>query len=85
MAAPTAYGCSWAKGRIRAAAPSLHTQSQQCLISAASAACTAACCNTGWILSPLSMARDQTRSLMDTSRVLNLLSYNGNSSKLFNL
>ena len=32
-----------------------------------------------WILDPLSEARDQTRILMDTSRVLNSLSHNGNS------
>jgi len=31
------------------------------------------------ILNPLSEARDQTSILMDTSRVLNLLSHNGNS------
>ena len=30
------------------------------------------------ILNPLSKARDQTRILMDTSQVLNLLSHNGN-------
>ena len=31
-----------------------------------------------WILNPLREARDQTRILMDTSQVLNLLSHNGN-------
>ena len=31
-----------------------------------------------WILNPLSKARDQTFSFMDTSWVLNLLSHNGN-------
>ena len=35
--------------------------------------------NKYWILNPLSQARDQTHVLMDTSRVLNLLSHNGNS------
>ena len=34
----------------------------------------------GRILNPVSEARDQTRFLMDTSEVLNLLSHNGNSS-----
>ena len=32
-----------------------------------------------WILSPLSQARDQTRSPTDASRVWNLLSHNRNS------
>ena len=35
------------------------------------------------ILNPLSGARDQTCTLMDTSRVLNLLSYNRNSKRLW--
>ena len=34
----------------------------------------------GWILTPLSEARDQTRLLMDSSWVCNLLSHNRNSS-----
>ena len=37
------------------------------------------------ILNPLSEARDQTHILMDTSRVHNLLSHNGNSDFLFNV
>ena len=36
-----------------------------------------------WILNPLSEARDQTRILMDTSRVLNTLSHSGNAWKYF--
>ena len=36
-----------------------------------------------WILNPLCEARDQTRILMDTSWVWNLLSHNGNSLVLF--
>ena len=34
-----------------------------------------------WILNPLSEARDRTCILMDTNRVLNWLSHNGNSRK----
>ena len=34
------------------------------------------------ILNLLSETRDQTRILMDTSQVLNLLSHNGNSNKI---
>ena len=40
----------------------------------------AACDNTG-SFNPLSEARDQTRILVDTSQVLNLLSHNRNSQK----
>ena len=36
-----------------------------------------------WTLNSLSKARDQTHILMDTSRVLNPLSHNGNSFILF--
>ena len=36
-----------------------------------------------WILNPRGKARDQTHVLMDTSRVLNLLSHNRNSSFIF--
>ena len=35
------------------------------------------------ILNPLSEARDRTLILMDTSRVRNLLSHNGNSNKMY--
>ena len=35
-------------------------------------------------LNPLSKARDQTRILMDTSRVCNQLSHNGNSLFVYN-
>ena len=35
-----------------------------------------------WILKPLGKAWDETRILMDTSHVLNLLSHNGNSEIL---
>jgi len=34
-------------------------------------------CDLHWILNPLNEARDGTRILMDTSRILNLLSHNG--------
>ena len=40
-------------------------------------------CSVSWILNPLSKARDQIRIFMDISWVLNLLSYNGNSSNPF--
>ena len=36
-----------------------------------------------WILNPLSETRDQTHILMDTSRILNLLSHNGNSEFVY--
>ena len=36
-----------------------------------------------WILNPLSEARDQTCILLDTSRILNPLSHNGNSAYFF--
>ena len=54
-------------------------QPQQCQIRAASKDYAAARGNAGQILNPLSEARDQTRILMDTSWVLNPLSYSGNS------
>ena len=63
----------------------VYARPQQCRIQATSETYTAAHGNT-WYFNPLSKARDQTCILMDTSRVLNLLSYSGNSrkSKLLN-
>ena len=73
-ATPMAYGSSWTRGHIRAAAIGLHQshsnnrsephlwpppQLQQC-----------------WILNPLNEARHHTYILMDTSWVLNMLSHN---------
>ena len=39
------------------------------------------CCSLWqhWTLNPISKARDQTHILMVTSRILNLLSHNGNT------
>ena len=51
--------------------------------------CTCDLCHSSqqcWILNPVSKARDQTRILMDTSRVLNQLSHNRNNmSPVFSL
>ena len=72
-AIPVIYRSSQARGRIIAAAASL-CQPQQCGI--------LDLCHNLWqcqILNPLGKARDRTYVLMDTSRVLNPLSHNGNS------
>ena len=82
-AAPLACGSFQARGLIGAAAPGLCHKPEQCRIWAASVTYITAHGNTGSILNPLSKARDQTFILMDTSRVLNLLSRNRNSQILF--
>ena len=51
---------------------------EQGQIRASSLTYTAACSNAR-SFNPLSEARDRTRILMDTSRILNLLTHNGNS------
>ena len=72
-----AYGGSQARGRIRAAAASLHHSHSNarseliCDLHHSS--------QQRWILNPLSEARDQTRILMDPSQVLDPLSHSGNS------
>ena len=66
-AEPAAYGCSQVRGRIRAVASGLATAtavqdlSHICNPHHRSQQC--------WILNSLSEARDQTRILMDTSKV----------------
>ena len=74
-ARPEAYRSSQAKGRIGAAAASLHMATLD-----PSHICDQ-CCSLQqcWILNPLNKARDQTHIFMDTSQVLNPLSHNGNS------
>ena len=72
-----AYGSSWVRGQIRAAAEDYATAtaildpSHICSLNHSFWQCQ--------ILNPLSEARDQTHILMDTSQVLNLLSHSGNS------
>ena len=72
-----AYGSSHARGRIRAAAVH-HSHS-----SARSEPHPISICDLcyslqqGWILDPMSEARDQTHILMDISQALNLLSLSG--------
>ena len=81
--APAAYGSSQAKGRIRAAAASLHHSHSNvrsdcfCNLHHSSRQC--------WILNLLSEDRDQTCILLDASSVNNPLSHNGNSSSLFKM
>jgi len=76
-AAPEAYGSSWAKGQIRAAAAGLHhshsnARSEPRLWPHHGS-------RQHWILNPLSDARDRTCILMNASRILNPLGQNGNS------
>ena len=61
-----AYGCSQARGQIRATAAM--PQTQQCKIGATSSTYTAAHGNTG-SLTKLSKARDRTCNLMVTSQI----------------
>ena len=76
-----AYGSSRARNRIRAEAAGLHhshsnTRSELCLQPT-----TIAHSNTEFF-NPLSEARDQTRGLMDTTLIHNLLNHNGNASMI---
>ena len=80
MVSPTAYGCSQARGQIRAAIASLHhshsnTRSEPHLQRASS--------QQHQMLNPLSKARVRSWILMDTSWILNSMSHNGNSTKKF--
>ena len=78
---PAACGSSQARGWIGAIAASLHHSHSNARIQAVSLTYTTAHSNT--ILNPLSEARDQTCVLMVTSRILNVLSHNGNSPIYF--
>ena len=75
-----AYGGSQARGQSGAAAADLHDSHNNQNLSHI--------CNlylSLWqhqILNPLSKARDRTRLLKDTNRILNLLSHNRNSKSL---
>ena len=77
MAAPVAYECSQARGGIRAAA---YTAATATWIRDASMNYATTCGNTRsltlWV-----RPRDRTHILMDTSRVLNLLSHIWNAKK----
>ena len=72
------YGSSQARGQIGAAAEATATATPD-----PSCICDLQC--SLWqhrILNPLSEARDQTCTLMDTSWVLNSLRHNGNSGRI---
>ena len=74
-----AYGSSQSRGRIRAVGAHLryshsNSRSKPSLWPIPQLMAT----RMGWILNPLSNARDCTHTLMDTSQVPNLLSHNGN-------
>ena len=75
-AAPAAHGGSQARGPTGAAAASLHH-------SHARSEPRSVTYNTAAHGNGVSEARDRTRILMDTSRVLNPLSHNGNSLHVF--
>ena len=66
--APTAYGRSQARGRIRAIGCWPTPQLQQCGIQAASVTYTIAC-GTAGSLTPLSEARDQSCVFMHPSQI----------------
>ena len=71
-----AYENTWARGAIRAAAADLHhSQSNVCNLHHRS--------QQSWILNPLNKARDQTRILLDTSRVVHWPNYIRNSKIVF--
>ena len=92
-ATPMAYGGSQAKGLIRAIAASLcqshsnvgsEPHLQPTLHKLQNRICNLHCSlQQHQILNPLSEARDQTLILTETSKVLNLLSHNGNFSMNF--
>ena len=78
MATPPAHGSSQAVGWIEAAAAASHSHSHSNTISEPHLRLTHSLWQ-GRILNPLNEARNRIRILMDTSRVLNLLSHNRNS------
>ena len=82
MVAPAAYGNSQAKGGIRAAAAGLCHSTSHAGSKLRLRPTPLFVANQ--ILNKLSKARDQTCILMDTSRVLNPPSHNGNSFLFFN-
>ena len=74
-----AYGSSQTRGRIVATAASLHHSNTD-----PSHICDLCCSSQQTqILNPLSKAQDWTNNLMDTSQVLNPLSHNRNTHKVF--
>ena len=77
MAAPVAYGSSWARCRIRAEAMACATAMA---ILDLSCICDL-CCGLWqcWILNPLSEDRDPTSTSQRQCQALNPLSHNGNS------
>ena len=80
-ATPVAYGSSWAKWWIRAAVETYATATAMPDLS-----CICGLCHSFWqcwILNPLSEARDQTWPSRTLCRVLNPLSHNRNSVKVF--
>ena len=65
MATSTAYGSSWARGKIWASVPAYARA-----ISDLSHVCDLGhSLQQHWVINPLSGARDQTQILMDTSQV----------------
>ena len=81
LAAPVAFGSSWARGRIWAAAAACTTVMEILdPICICNLCCILQQCQ---IFKPLSEARDQTCILMDTMLVLNPLSHKKNSNKWF--
>ena len=70
MAAPTAYGGSQARGQIGAIATGLrHSHSNTGFRILATSATYTTAHSKGWILSPLSEARDRTCILMNASQI----------------
>ena len=83
-ATPATYGSSQARGRIGVTAAGLcHSHSNaRSELQGLNQSCSwdlYQIFQQHYILNPLSRARDGTHILMDTSRILNLLSYSGNS------
>ena len=80
--APVAHGSSQARGLnlSYSCPPTLQPQQTRDPSCICDLCCSSRRCR---IFNPLSEARDRTHILMDTGRVCNLLSHNGNSCKLY--